>query len=68
MKPKHKEEPKILKYSIPKLSRFSINSIHINSHPILATEPALQKDGEILKRTKWYTYGEGEKDWLIPKA
>ena len=68
MKLKHKEEPKILKYSAPKLNRFSINSIHVNSCPIRVTDPTLAKDGEILKRTKWYTYGEGEKDWLIPEA
>lgn len=68
MKLKHKEEPKILKYSAPKLNRFSINSVHINSHPIRVTDPTLAKDGEVLKRTNWYTYGEGEKDWLIPEA
>lgn len=57
MKLKHKEEPKILKYSAPKLNRFSINSIHVNSiHvnscPIRVTDPTLAKDGEVLKRTK----------------
>ena len=62
------KEPKMLKYSVPKLNRFSINSIHVNSCPIRVTDPTLAKDGEVLKRTNWYTYGEGEKDWLIPEA